>query len=92
MTARKVIDFGHSATCWGRHFGMIRPIWRLARGFQALSGCQRAAFEHDEAAHVVGQVLHADLHARPHDADGAHQLATHAGVLAAEHMFDARPH
>lgn len=48
-----------------------------------LSGCQRAALEYDQAAHVVGQILHPDLHSRVNDADDAHQLATDTGVLVA---------
>ena len=42
-----------------------------------------------EAANVVGQVLQANLGARPHDADRAHDPTTRRGLLSSEHMFDA---
>ena len=48
---------------WG--IGRNRPVYRRFRGFRALSGSRRAAFQHYQAAHVVGEVLHPDFHGRP---------------------------
>jgi hypothetical protein len=54
-----------------------------------LSGRGRHPLELNEAAHVVHQVHHADLHAGTRDADGAHNLATHGVLLVGEHVFHA---
>jgi hypothetical protein len=48
------------------------------------------AMQLDEAAHVVGEVLHPDLRLRPHHVDGAHRRATHVVGLRTEDMPDPR--
>src|SRR3972149_2210318 len=50
------------------------------------------ALQHHEAAHVVDEVHQPDLHSRPHDPDGAHDLATHAVLLVAKDVLDANPY
>ena len=84
--------FGPLAPCFAAILRLIRPIWPPDRRFWALCGRHRTSLEHNKAAHVVGQILHPDLHPGPHDADRAHELAAHAGVLTAEHMLNPRPH
>src|SRR4029077_7380420 len=65
-----------------------RPFWAL-RADSTLSLGSGHPFQRDEAAHVVGQVLQADLGTRPHDADGAHDPAAQGTLLRSEHMLDA---
>jgi hypothetical protein len=38
----------------------------------------RHPFQKDEASHVVDEVRHSDLASRANDADGAHDLGSHA--------------
>src|SRR5262245_20925565 len=57
---------------------------------RAPPSCCGHPLERDDAAHVVGQILQADLGARPHDADGAHDPAPCRTLLRSEHMLDAR--
>ena len=82
---------GHPAPDLDAVCGLIRPTWRPDCRFQVLSDRQCAVFKHDQATHIVGQILHADLHSGLDDADGAHKLAAHAVVLVAEHMLDPSP-
>src|SRR5204863_6597314 len=51
--------------------------------------CRGEAFQRHQAANVVGQVLQADLGARPHDADRSHDPAARRALLRPEHMLDA---
>jgi len=46
----------------------------------------RHSFEADEAAHVINEVRHSDFAPRTHDADGAHELGSHAVLLITEYM------
>ena len=62
---------------------------RMTRGSP---GCSRHPFEADEATHVVGEVSHSDLAPRANDADGAHDLGSHAVLLITEYMLDAGAH
>jgi len=66
----------------------LQPV----RRFWALSGGRCDAFQHHQAAHVIGQILHPDLHGGPGHADGADELSAHGAVLIAEHMFDPCAH
>ena len=50
----------------------------------------RRAVQRHQAANVVGQVLQADLGARPHDADRSHDPTAWRVLLRSEHMLDAR--
>ena len=52
-----------------------------------MSGCADP-FEVDEAADVVDEVGHADLHLGTPDADGTDEEA-HSGFLIGKHMLDA---
>ena len=45
-----------------------------------------------EAAHIVSEILHADLGLRPHQADGAHQGAAHVVGQRAEDVLNPDPH
>ena len=49
----------------------------------------RHLFKTYEAAHVVGEVRHSDFAPRVDDADGAHELGSHAVLLITKHMLDA---
>lgn len=63
--------------------------WPFGGFFVVASACcHRDPFEDNQAAHVVGQVLHPDLDRRPDDADGADELSTHGDVLVSEDMLD----
>ena len=46
----------------------------------------------DEAAHIVDEVRHSDLAPRANDANGAHELGSHAILLIPKYMFDAGAH
>src|ERR1700716_2884376 len=52
----------------------------------------RHPFKANEAAHVVDEVRHSDFAPRADDADGAHELGSHAVLLITKHMLDAGPH
>ena len=58
--------------------------WRLfrdaGRGLRPL--CSGNPFQRYKTANVVGQVLQANLGARPHDADRAHHPATLVNLIA----------
>ena len=79
---------------WPFAFGVVCGLIRTAGApnspLRALSGRHRAAFQHDQAAHVVGEILHADPGGGAQDADSADELAAHAVMLVAEHMLDPR--
>jgi hypothetical protein len=45
-----------------------------------------------QTAHVIGEVLHADLGLRPHPTDGLHRGAAHVIGLCAKDMLDSDPH
>src|SRR6476659_1418477 len=49
------------------------------------SGCSCHPLELDQPTDVVAEVHHTDLEPRPHDTDGAHDLAAHRVLLVAEH-------
>ena len=53
------------------------------------SSCRGEPFQRHQAANVVGQVLQADLGARPHDADRSHDPTARRVLLRSEHMLDA---
>ena len=53
------------------------------------SSCRGEPFQRHQAANVVGQVLQADLGARPHDADRSHDPTARRVLLRLEHMLDA---
>src|SRR5262245_27774371 len=53
------------------------------------SSCRGGPFQRRQAANVVGQVLQADLGARPHDADRSHDPTARRVLLRSEHMLDA---
>ena len=55
----------------------------------ASPGRGRHPFEADEAAHVVDEVRHSDFASRADDADGAHELGSHAVLLITKYMLDA---
>src|SRR6266436_4690109 len=48
--------------------------------------------ELNQPADVVAEVHHPDLEPRPHDADGAHDLAAHRALLVAEYVLDTGAH
>ena len=50
----------------------------------------RQPLELNQPADVVTEVHHPDLKPRPHDADGAHDLAAHRILLLAEYVLDTR--
>src|ERR1700737_1965266 len=52
----------------------------------------RHPFEVDEAAHVVDEVRHSDFASRADDADGAHELGSHAVLLITKFMLDTGAH
>src|SRR3954454_14323484 len=54
------------------------------------SSCRGEPFQRHQAANVVGQVLQADLGARPHDANRSHDPTARRVLLRSEHMLDAR--
>src|SRR6202521_4602349 len=59
------------------------------------SGIVRAGrhpFKTNKAAHVVDEVRHSDLAPRADDADGAHELGSHAVLLITKYMLDAGAH
>ncbi len=49
-----------------------------------------ASFVEDVSEHVVGDICHADLHARPADADGSDE-ELHLVFLPGEDMLDGGP-
>src|ERR1700730_4151905 len=49
----------------------------------------RHPFKTNEAAHVVDEVRHSDFAPRANDADGAHELSSHAVLLITKYMLDA---
>ena len=53
------------------------------------SSCRGEPFQRHQAANVVGQVLQADLGARPHDANRSHDPTARRVLLRSEHMLDA---
>src|SRR5438270_2342067 len=53
------------------------------------SSCRGEPFQRHQAANVVGQVLQADLGARPHYADRSHDPTARRALLRPEHMLDA---
>src|ERR1700720_4768034 len=64
---------------------LTRPnAWRAGS-----PGRGRHPFKANEAAHVVDEVRHSDFAPRANDADGAHELGSHAVLLIAKYMIDA---
>ncbi len=55
-------------------------------------GRGRHSFKTNEAAHVVDEVRHSDFAPRADDADGAHELGSHAVLLITKYMLDAGAH
>src|SRR5262249_51346657 len=56
------------------------------------SGCSCHPLELNQPADVVAEVHHANLEPRPHDANGAHNLAAHRDLLLAEYVLDTGAH
>src|SRR5215472_13286766 len=54
------------------------------------SGCSCHPLELNQPADVVAEVHHANLEPRPHDANGAHNLAAHRVLLLAEYVATTR--
>ena len=54
------------------------------------ASCGGHPVQRHQAPNVVGEVLQADLGARPHDADRAHDPAAYRTLLRSEDMLDAR--
>ena len=73
------VTLRHSLTC--------RHPWRAGS-----PGRGRHPFEADEAAHVVDEVRHSDFASRADDADGAHELGSHAVLLITKYMLDTGAH
>ena len=67
----------------------VRPSPLSKRFERTPPSCGGDPLQRHKAANVVGQVLQANLGARPHDADRAHDPTTRRGLLSSEHMFDA---
>src|ERR1700682_3383738 len=66
----------------------LRPnAWRAGSPGR---GCH--PFKTNEASHVVDEVGHSDLAPRADDADGAHELGSHAVLLITKYMLDAGAH
>src|SRR5437660_11621550 len=91
--------YGHLEEC-----SILTPDWADFRFFPAsfcahcfgwiteddsTSACGGEAFQRHHAANVVGEVLQANLAARPHDADRSHDPAARRVLLCSEHMLDA---
>src|SRR4030095_8402323 len=53
---------------------------------------RRRPLQPNEAAHVINQVHHADLHSRTCHADGTHEYATHPVFLIRKYVLDAGAH
>src|SRR4051812_40621950 len=68
-----------SAHCFGWNTATTPP-----------SSCRGEPFQRHQAANVVGQVLQADLGARPHHANRAHDPTARRALLRPEHMLDTR--
>src|ERR1700730_3382620 len=66
-----------------RHSLTLPTPWRAGS-----PGRGRHPFEADEAAHVVDEVRHSDFASRADDADGAHELGSHAVLLITKYMLD----
>src|SRR5205814_9812442 len=54
------------------------------------ASCGGHPVQRHQAPNVIGEVLQADLGARPHDADRAHDPAARGTLLRPEYMLDAR--
>src|SRR5262245_5865865 len=81
--------FSFSAPFAGAHFAQrYTDSTREAHS----SGRSRHSLELNQSADVVTEVHHPDLEPRPHDADGAHDLAAHRVLLVAEDMLDTGAH
>src|ERR1700704_6063407 len=63
-----------------------RPLLRLQ--LQTSPSCRGEPFQRHQAANVVGQVLQADLGARPHHANRAHDPTARRALLRPEYMLD----
>src|SRR5262245_45681813 len=80
----------------GRKFG-LGPVFDSSRPTASVGtlqttpppSCRGEAFQRHQAANVVGQVLQADLGARPHDADRSHDPTARRVLLRSEYMLDA---
>ena len=83
---------------WGRFWPIFalsalrrRPLTQLNTDSTHIlnSTGRRRPLQPNEAAHVINQVHHADLHSRTCHADGAHEYATHPVFLIRKYVLDA---
>src|SRR2546423_13079895 len=73
-----------------RQGGLLLSARRPRGALRAASAsCRGHPIQRHNAANIVGEVLQADFGARPHDADRAHDPATHRTLLRAEYVLDA---
>ncbi len=70
--------------------GFRSRIHRRGRRGQTPTSCRGHPVQRREAAHVIDEVLQADLGACPDDADRAHDPAADRTLLRSEHVLDAR--
>jgi hypothetical protein len=73
-------------------WGPFTPLYTDSTRERDPSGRGRHPLQPNEAAHVVHQVHHANLHAGTRNADGAHELAAHRVFLIPKHALDANAH
>ena len=77
-------------SCFRLSSGLLfPPLLRLEHCRRFTVSCRGEPFQRHQAANVVGQVLQADLDARPHDANRAHDPTARRVLLRSEHMLDA---
>ena len=63
---------------------LTRPnAWRAGSPGRGRHPCKT-----NEAAHVIDEVRHSDFASRADDADGAHELGSHAVLLITKYMLD----
>ena len=58
----------------------------------ALKRVQLPSLELNQPTDVVAEVHHANLEPRPHDANGAHNLAAHRVLLLTEYVLNTGAH
>jgi hypothetical protein len=80
-------DRTHFAHCIYMCESNGRPLLRL-QSYGPHTFMPRRAVPASPAAKVVGQVLQADLGARPNDADRAHDPTARRVLLRSEHMLE----
>jgi hypothetical protein len=101
LTSAQRMFVGHLEQC-SRAQVRVRSCFRLSSGLlfpptasvgtlqtTPPSSCRGEPFQRHQAADVVGQVLQADLGARPHDANRSHDPTAWRVLLRSEHMLDA---